>query len=454
MKQQTATSRTKIKAEEHDAFQRLRMNKYIFVLCLLASQAAFSQDIEQCRAVVRTTFDAINGHTAWKLKPFLAKDFIITGSKVGNDRILLDTLFRKLADSVASSKEINEDRRQNTLKLTYAVRTKKLGAREFFFVFNTDNQLKELFLFEMIQTSTTVARGFKLHRVGNLPASYVSLNGMMRSFLFDNGSPGVVLNSNYFKMTDTDGKIILTRDPAKSLYEINMKKGKEETDAGFLKRVKDEMEGSDKLVNELKWNDFALTKGSVSTMDLSGFQRHENEKIYGVIGYETVKEYDLIFDFSQNELTLINPDMYEKFIKKDMAGKHFTVVPCEFQKHVPVVKIQVGGKEYAMGIVCGVDKNILHQSLVEEMLKTGSLKGVKSSALNGVDFNAWEATAAMADAVSIGQKEFKGMQFVSGDVSPYNQKYGIRLDGIFGCDMLSAQKTIISFKRKEVIFVE
>ena len=65
-----------------------------------------------------------------------------------------------------------------------------------------------------------------------------------------------------------------------------------------------------------------------------------------------------------------------------------------------------------------------------------------------------EVEKGLLKKVIIGGKRFKNTKTVFSDISHLNNGYKLKLDGLMGYELLSKQKTLISYRRKEMIFIE
>ena len=79
---------------------------------------------------------------------------------------------------------------------------------------------------------------------------------------------------------------------------------------------------------------------------------------------------------------------------------------------------------------------------------------IKIDKLVGADNNPKKIKKGEIKKMIIGNKEFKNLTTVFSDISHLNEAYGLNLDGLVGYQVLSKQKTLISFARKEMIFIE
>ena len=414
------------------------------VFITLMVQSVFSQDIEKCREVVKITTEAINAKSTVELEKYLASDFEIASQKGDIAKMVLNQLFAQLGDTVQLYTEVNAEIIENSLTLTYSINYKKMEQKDATFVFDEHNKLKELELFKMeVKTMDKSKREISKPKkeaitipfimIGNLIAVDVMLNNEKRVFLFDSGSPSVILNSKYIQTNDTVNK-----------KTISSSKG-----------VGGSISGMDiEEIEKLEFGGIIMGNQDVLTLDISHLEKslETNIEIYGLIGYELIKDYDLLFDYEKKELTLINPDFFAQYKNNKLSDYKLTIIPFELSSHIPVIKARIGKEDYSFGIDCGAETNLMDKELYAPMLT--HLKHIEKDTLFGADKNRIEVTKGLIKKVYIEKKRFKNVSTLFNDISHLNNGYKLKLDGIMGYELLSKQKTIISYKRKEMILLE
>ncbi len=416
------------------------------VFVTLMVQSVFSQDIEKCREIVKITIDAINTKSAVELENHLAADFEIANQKGEIAKIVLKQLFTQLGDKVQSYSEINTEIIEKSITLTYSIKYKKMGEKNATFVFDENNKLKKLELFKMEVKTMDKSKGkidkpekevitIPFTMIGNLIAVDVMLNNKKRVFLFDSGSPSVILNSKYIQQNGTNRKKTISSSSSKgvngSISGMNIEK-----------------------VEKLDFAGIKIENQDVLTLDISNLEKslETDIEIYGLIGYELIKDYDILFDYDKRELTLINPDFFTQYKNNELSNYKLTIVPFSLSNHIPVIKARIGSKDYSFGIDCGAETNLLDKRHFQQLSRY--VKHIEKDTLSGADKNRVEVEKGLLNKVIICGKKFKNMRSVFSDISHLNNGYKLKLDGLMGYELLSKQKTLISYRRKEMIFIE
>jgi len=416
------------------------MKKLAFLPLILFAQILFAQDINQCRSIVELTIESIKNKSSEKLDAYLAEDFTMGGQKGEVAKMILHQLFTQLNDNVTSFKETNQHKIEEDLKLEYNIEYENRGTREAIFVFNNQNLLKELHLFKMevksmsseskIDKNTKEMVEIPFEMVGNLIAVDVLLNGTKRKFILDSGSPKVILNSAHLPVKDSSRLVMSTAKGVNgNISGINIHK-----------------------VDSLDFEGIKLIGQEVISLDLSSIEEGLNCSIYGLIGFELIKDYDILFDYKQQQLTLFSSNAFEKYKQNKLSGKEITTVPFALRKHIPVIEVQIDSKVLNLGIDCGAESNLIDVDLFPFFKRYTSK--IEIDHLSGASKVKKEVRSGKLKNMIIANKKFKKLNTVYSDISHFNKSYKLNIDGLIGYPILSKQRTLLSFNRKELVFIE
>lgn len=252
---------------------------------ILYVQIGFSQDIDSCRAVVVQTVKAINAESEIALEPHLAADFEMAGHKGEIAKLVANQLISQLGDTIESYEEVSQKFEENKLVLTYSFTYAERGQKNATFVFNEQNLLLKMELFTiqvkvMEDKEASVIKpknkrmSIPFFLVGKLIAVKALLDDVERVFIFDSGSPKVILNDNYIVTGDT----------------LNQKK------ISSTKGVGGSISGMDiNSIGKLNFSGLIMENQEVLTLDFSNIEKKQRGiQIHGLIGYELIKDYDLL----------------------------------------------------------------------------------------------------------------------------------------------------------------
>ncbi len=422
------------------------MKRISFVALLLFSVVCLkAQSLTDCENVVKEAVNAINGYSVETLRPYLSSDFECSGQKGDVANLVLNATIGKLEQlnaSVTEYKKVSERQDGNTLTLVYSFTYSKLGERNTTFVFNEENKIKSLDLLKA--TVKQADKGGKFEKPqakvitvpitlskDNLIVTQAVINGEKHNFIIDSGCPILYLNSKYFREKEDKGTHVSTSE------DVN----------GKISGGQDVI-----TVDSFDFNGICADSIKVMMSDLSHLEN--GTEVYGLIGYDVYRDYDLLFDYRHKTLTLIDPDYTETFLKEHRYK--YEEVPFDMSKamrHIPIIKAQVDTASLTFGIDCGATSNLIDSERWDEF--KNMMKRVKTTKLKGISNDEGkEVHDGKLKRLKIGGKTFKNTRTVFNDVSHFNMSKDERIDGLIGYEVLSRQKTIMSYRNRKLIFLK
>ena len=258
------------------------------------------------------------------------------------------------------------------------------------------------------------------------------INGEKHNFIIDSGCSILYLNSKYFRGNgDEEGARMSSSE------DVN----------GKISGGQDVITADSFDFNGIRGNGI-----KVMTSDLSHLEN--GTEVYGLIGYDVYKDYDLLFDYKHKTLTLIDPDYTWTFLKEHKY--EYEEVPFEMSKvmrHIPLIKAQIDTTSLTFGIDSGAEDNLIDSGLWGQF--KNNLKRVKTTKLQGIsNGEGAEVHIGKLKRLKVGDKVFKNTQTVFNNISHLNPNKDERIDGLIGYEILSKQKTILSYKNKKLIFLK
>ncbi len=413
---------------------------FIFsAICLKA------QSLTDCENVVKETVNAINSYSSEAIQPYLSADFECSGQKGDVANLVLNATIGKLRqsnDSIMKYERMSESRDGNTLTLVYSFTYSKLGNRTTTFVFNDENRIKSL---ELLKATVKQAdKGFKFEKPeakvitvpitlskDNMIVVQAVINGEKHNFIIDSGCPILYLNSKYFRGSDDKGTRVSTSE------DVNGK-----------------VSGGQDVIHIDSFDFNGIRADSIKVM-MSDISHLENgTEVYGLIGYDVYRDYDLLFDYKGKTLTLIDPDYTATFLKE--RKYEYEEVPFEMSKamrHIPLINGQIDTSNLTFGIDCGASSDLLDSGLWDEF--KNMMKRVKTTKLKGISNDkGTEVHAGKLKNLKIGGKTFRNTRTVFNSISHLNMSKDERIDGLIGYQILSRQKTVLSYRNKKLILIK
>ena len=335
---------------------------------ILYVQIGFSQDIDSCRAVVVQTVKAINAESETAIESHLAADFEMAGHKGEIAKLVASQLISQLGDTIESYEEASQKFEENKLVLTYSLTYAERGQKNATFVFNEQNLLLKMELFTiqvkvMEDEEASVIKpknkriSIPFFLVGKLIAVKALLDNVERVFIFDSGSPKVILNNNYTVTGDS----------------LNQKK------ISSTKGVGGSISGLDiNRIGKLDFSGLIMENQEILTLDFSNIEKKQRGiQIGGLIGHELIKDYDLLIDYKSQELILIVPEQYEEYKKQYLFNSKLTVVPFQMTSHLPLVQARIGNNDYTFALDTGAEANLIDVKFFQRV--SGELKKIKKT---------------------------------------------------------------------------
>lgn len=414
------------------------MKYFILIVACFIGNSILAQDRNICEGIVGIAVEAVNNRSTDELKKHLSSDFTCAGKSGAIAIKVMELLVTQLDEHISDIRKISEQQENGTLTLVYDFNySKKLGHKNATFVFNANNQLKQLELLSVQVKTLDKKTDFEtpaqeiitvpMEIQDNMIVVTAKLNGIERKFIFDSGAQSLYLNSRYFGK-DT----------------INSISG--------AKSVNSSISGQDIIpIDSFDFYGIKTQNKDFVMSDLSHLLK--DEEIYGLIGYQVVKDYDWLFDYANKTLTLIKPDKTADYINKMQYTTYEIPIQMTSEtSHIPFVKGKIGTEEVSLGIDCGAAANLLDIALFDKL--KNNLTDITTTELAGVSTQKTDVQKASVKSLALGKKLFENVSTVFNNMNHLNSRWENKIDGLIGYEILSKQKTIVSLRNKKIIFIQ
>lgn len=264
--------------------------------------------------------------------------------------------------------------------------------------------------------------------VDGLIVLQASVNGTEGNFILDTGANGLVLNDNHF--------------PAEERLTGRMAAGLAgPTESAGLRRK-----------NQLQVDALVFTRVPAQTIDLLHLEERKKMKILGLIGYEIIRDFEIMFNYRRSFLT---------FSELDKQGRMRTPLPhtqdkvdslsFELGRHLPVVEVRIDGKKKRMGIDSGASYNLLDLRGNKDVFP--SFKILKRIDISGTGRETVEGLAGRLYRVKLRDHYQCGaMHTVATNLRNLERVYGTQLDGILGYPFLAPWLISINYRKRQLYF--
>lgn len=267
---------------------------------------------------------------------------------------------------------------------------------------------------ERSNTKTT-AHAIPFEKAGNLLLVKAELDGNEGVFILDTGAPTLV---------------------------VNQQSNQQEIKA---KGITGQLSANDTFIKNFRWNNAEWKNLSGLSVDMRHFNEVSKSGVQGLIGYEILKDYEVIVDPSAQTITLVSN---RKELPYD-PNTTLASLPMQQQDHMPVIELLINGKKILLGIDTGAEINFLDQGLFEkgqisdfEELGTGIVKGL------GGNSEKRERKVKVKNTQAAGI-DLADQTFTISDLSSLfpNNGEGLRVQGIVGNAFLNQFRYSINYRK-------
>ncbi len=238
---------------------------------------------------------------------------------------------------------------------------------------------------------------------GGLIIVQAKVDGKEGNFILDTGAPGIVLNA-----VNPDG--------------VNLRKGASV--------------GGSMNIGEVSVKNFQLgiiqqekTQGHV--LNVHHLEVACGRDIMGLIGFDVLKNYELMFDYPNNKIYAFRSGEARKLITAEPELS----IPFVMHGHVPVILAKVGNKRVLLGLDSGAEVNLLDKKFLSK-IDEQVLANVHAELLTGLDNATQDVIAADVLDTKLKGSALPAMRYVFTDISHLRRNFNAPLDGLLGVPFL------------------
>lgn len=277
-----------------------------------------------------------------------------------------------------------------------------------------DGELPEShILFEETHLSANIP--FEQH--GGLLLVNAFVNGAPGRFIFDTGSPSIIVNR--LPLHDKDSTLAFGFNQLASFQKIKIK--------------------------TFEWASLLSNNIDAYAIDLQYLEALTNKNLMGVIGYEGLQAYEIVLDFKENAIVL-RPGG-----KKYEDHELMTEAPVQMVGHLPVITLQINGKKYRFGLDTGAAVNVIDEKTAKALESVTQVLP-QTAALSGIGGHTTPAAMIKLSKVELQGSELFPLTFCTADMSTLNTATDFQIDGLLGLPFFKVYKTAIDFKKEKVLF--
>lgn len=262
---------------------------------------------------------------------------------------------------------------------------------------------------------------------GGLIIVQAKINDSLGNFVVDSGAEGLVLNSRQFTGSE---------DGSRRFYGVSGR--------GKSLRVSQN--------NRVEVDAIVFENMVADIIDLTAIENKKSVRIAGLIGFNLLKDFEIMFNYRERYLSLSRLDENGQvidpmpFMKKKVDSLVFV-----FGNFIPVIEATVNGIPKKFGIDTGAEINLLDLKRSKDIMSM--FLPMRTISLAGSDNTESEVLAGRLLRVAILEKyRCAPMGTILVSMENLNAIYQTNLDGILGFEFLSPWLFSINYK-KQVLYL-
>jgi len=244
-----------------------------------------------------------------------------------------------------------------------------------------------------------------------------SLNGQPGSFIVDTGAPLMVIN----KAPEPEAQ-----QEARSFASA--------------------IAYAPEIIDRFQWAEMAFQNLDALALDISHLETSTQRPLSGMVGYNALHHYEVLFDYRQNRMALY--DARRNVLHR--TASPVLEVPFELQDHLPVVTIRAGGHKLAFGIDTGAGINLIDLRWLGQ-LPAGMLELQQEEQVRGMDQQMQTAPAGLISGLELDEFPLDAqMGFLFTDLQHLRANTGLKIDGLLGFPFLKNLVFSINYPKRKL----
>ena len=287
--------------------------------------------------------------------------------------------------------------------------------------------IQELSLLEGFRTSPTTVR-FPFRLVGRLIIVKAAVNGQKGYFVVDTGAEKLVLNAKHYQGVS---------------YKANLVAVSATGEVGEVRKTK---------LDSLNWDNLIFEDFLADVVDLSHIEKNKNIQILGLLGYEVLKDYEVLLDYQKKQMVLSQTDSDgERFDKEAYFEEAVDSLGFDLHNGIILLEGKLGKEKMTFALDSGAELNLLDRNVKKKVLK--KFKIIKRVKLFGVEDQQIEVLAGEMKGIELEHIQCKTMRTLLTNLSDLNRVYGFHVKGLIGYEFLGNRRTIINYKKQKLYFL-
>lgn len=264
-----------------------------------------------------------------------------------------------------------------------------------------------------------------LIRAGKLLLIEAKIDDQIGNLVFDTGAEGIVLNSTYFRD--------YVKNESHSSQGVN-------GSVGSVQNI---------TVDSIDIGDLSFRGIRADLIELGHIENSKGIKILGLFGFRYLRDYEVVIDVNQNQLTLIKVDKKGNRLSND--GRLFIpqkVEPISESNNIVFFTGLMAKRKIKFCLDTGAEISSISSNLSKEILSTVSI--TRRTKLMGAGSTKKEVLFGVMNEFRFADKDYSGMETILTNLSSLETVYNTQFGGIVGFDFLKKGVFSINIRKKQM----
>lgn len=292
------------------------------------------------------------------------------------------------------------------------------------------NKIHSNVILDPIITSDSASFMIPFSRAGNLIIIKAKVDTTEGSFILDTGAPYLILNMTYFRDYEATGE-------------------SEDGQGGITGQA---MATAPTKVSTLSFGPVKYFKLHADRINLGHIENSKGIKIFGLLGLQLFKEFEMIIDYQKNVLFLHWIKRNEKLIPyhhpmlKDTGL--YTTTPITIKEDKLLTFGYMAGKKLTFVIDTGAESNVMDSRLPNKIFENINI--TRRVILTGTGNKKLEALYGDMKNMKIGNRDMASLPVLVTNLENLCFAANQCIDGMLGFDFLSLQKIGFNFVSRKM----
>lgn len=262
-----------------------------------------------------------------------------------------------------------------------------------------------------------------LRQVGRIFLIEADIDGEKGFLVFDTGASGLVLNKTYFR----DYAIMERLQPNGITGSV-----------GSVEKV---------TVDNISFFGLQFKRIIADMTNLGHIENRRGGKILGLFGFSLIKDFEIVFKPSQNQLQLFR--INKEGNRLCSSGEFLFDYRCKFEVNYNILFLRTifHGKSLRFCLDTGAETNVIDRHAPKILINSISI--TRRTTLHGIGSTTSEVLFGTMSDFQLGDIKFSNMETIITNLDALSEAYDTKIDGMLGYSFLSKGIICINFVKKE-----